>query len=128
MTLAELKAEAAKILAIPDVVGEFSNHSFRTRSSGCIRNELRVPEVHHSREWRYKNAYAGELVILCRDTGTKDARKRSIYVTPDGVTFVYAYRSGSPERYDDGRIVSPMMATSPNQRGMCRHGYTDMDI
>lgn len=112
MKLSELKEQARKILDIPDVVGEYSNTSFVCRSGGSPTNEVGVPEVHRGDQFEYNTtangpAYAGEVVVLCRDTGALDADGNSIYITPDGELFVYEYYNGSPSSFDCGSLREP---------------------
>jgi hypothetical protein len=112
MHLAELKKQAASILAIPDTVGEFANKSFCCRSGGAPSNKVGVPEVHRAEDFAYNTtangtAYRGEVVVLCRDTGAKDKNGRDILVTPEGVTFVFRRWAGSPSSFDGGVLESP---------------------
>lgn len=112
MNLAELKKQAAAILAIPDAVGEFENNSFQCRSGGAPSNKVGVPEVHRSECFAYRttangNAYSGEVVVLCRDTGAKDANGNKIFITPEGIAFVFYYWFGSPYSFDGGILESP---------------------
>lgn len=111
MTFDELKAEAAKILAIQPGVG-YAYHTFSCRSGGAPANQVGVPEVHCESEFRYETtangaAFSGSVTVECRDTGGRDADGRTIYETPAGVVFVFAYRPGSPDRFDRGRLVPP---------------------
>jgi hypothetical protein len=115
MTLEELKDEARKILEINAAGEGMSAITFSTNSGGPVRVQVPgiVPLYAHS-EFAYNtvrngNAFKGTLTINCRATGAKDRDGRKIYVTPDGVTFVYNYRSGSPEDFDRGRITSPSL-------------------
>jgi len=114
MNLSELKKQAAIILAIPDTVGEFENKSFTCSSGGAPSNGVGVPEVHREETFAYRttangDAYSGEVVILCRETGAKDSNGKKIYVTPEGVTFVFRYWSGSPSCFDGGVLESPKL-------------------
>jgi len=114
MQLDELKKQAAAILAIPDFIGDFANKSFTCRSGGAPRNRVGVPEVHRASHFRYRtnsngNAERGEVVVLCRDTGSRDSNKRAILVTPEGVTFVFCYWPSSPESFDEGELMSPTL-------------------
>jgi hypothetical protein len=111
-TLKELKNEAQKILDIPDVIGEYSNVSFYCRSGGSPKNKAGVPEVHRSDDFAYNTtangaAYRGEVVVLCKDTSTFDAEGNKIYITPDGVVFVFQYYSGSAASFDGGCLREP---------------------
>jgi hypothetical protein len=112
MKLSELKAQAAAVLAIPDTVGDFSNHSFTTRSGGAPSNRVGVPEVHRSEVFAYEtqscgDAMEGEVVVLCRRTEAEDKNGRAIHVTPDGIAFVYKYVRGSLWSFDGGALISP---------------------
>lgn len=111
MTLDELKAQAAAVLAIQPASG-YTHETFTTNSGGGIKNPLGIPEVHRGSQYKYGtvrngNAYAGSLTVECRDTGTADADGRTIYETPAGVVFVYVYRRGSAEHFDSGRLAAP---------------------
>lgn len=113
MTLDELKAAAAAVLAIQPASG-YAHETFRTGSGGGPKNPLGIPEVHRDSQYQYDTvrhggAYAGSLTVECRDTGTVDARGRTIYETPAGVVFVYVYRRGSPENFDCGYLAEPDM-------------------
>lgn len=113
MTLDELKSEAAKILAIQPVAN-YAHHTFECRSGGAPTNQVGVPEAHWESQFRYDTvangaAYSGSVTVECRDTGARDADGRTIYETPAGVVFVFAYRPGSPDRFDRGRLVPPNM-------------------
>lgn len=115
MTLAALKEEAAKILAIPETVGEFENRHFNCRSGGSPRNDVGVPEVHRSDEFAYSTnnngpAYYGHVTVLCKDTGAKDSKGRVIYITPCGKVFVFRYSPGSLYNFDSGILIAPVMA------------------
>jgi hypothetical protein len=112
MTLEELKAEAAKILAIEPAAG-FQHVTFSTGSGG-LRNLVGIPEVHRDSKFKYDTvangrAYANTVVVECRDTGTKDSKGRTIYETTAGVMFVYSYSSGSPDRFDGGSLREPVL-------------------
>lgn len=111
-TLKELKDEARKILDIPDVVGEYSNKSFSCRSGGSPANKAGVSEVHRANEFAYSttangDAYRGEVVVLCKDTGTTDVEGNTIYITPEGVVFVFEYHAGSASSFDRGILRDP---------------------
>lgn len=114
MKLAELKSQAEAILAIPETDGEFSNHSFACGSGGSPTNKVGVPEVHRGDRPGYDTvrngrSYAGEVVVLCRDTETKDSNGRRIMITPDGTTFVFRYRAGCAASFDYGVLESPKL-------------------
>lgn len=111
-TLTELKAEARKILEIPDNIGEYKNESFVCRSGGSPTNKAGVPEVHRSDDFAYNTtangaAYRGEVVVLCKDTGAADVDGNTIYITPDGVVFVFEYYPGCPSSFDGGCLREP---------------------
>jgi len=111
-TLTELKAEARKILNIPDIVGEYSNKSFSCGSGGSPTNKAGVPEVHRADDFAYNTtangaAYSGEVVVLCKDTGATDAEGNTIYVTPNGIVFVFEYYPGSAASFDGGCLREP---------------------
>lgn len=113
MDLAQLKKQAAKILDLEPGEG-FQHVTFRTGSGGPIRNKVGVPIIHQDSEFRYNTvangaAVAGSVTIECRSTGAKDANGRTIYVTPCGKVFVYAYSSGSAYNFDCGSLVDPKM-------------------
>jgi hypothetical protein len=115
MTLNELKQQAARILEIPESHGDFTNKSFTARSGGAPRNNIGLPEVHRGNEFRYRttangDAYEGEVVILCNDTGTKDRNGKTIYSTPQGQVFVYRYHGGSAESFDYGSFEHPKLS------------------
>ena len=117
MKLEELKKQASAILAIPAIpenVGDYKSHSFRCNSGGAPSNKLGIPEVHRGETAEYRTqsngtAYSGEVVILCKSTGCYDKNDNEIYVTPDGVTFVYRYRGGSVYSFDAGSLESPKL-------------------
>lgn len=122
MFLEELKNEARRILDIPDNVGDFKNESFTCRSGGSPANHAGVPEVHRSSSFAYSttacgDAYRGEVVVLCKDTNTTDARGNKIYITPKGVVFVFQYTSGSPSSFDGGCLRSPLPPKRTLPRG-----------
>ena len=117
LTLAELKAQAAAILAIPDSEGEFANKSFSCGTGGSPVNKCGLTEVHRSDSPGYDTvangrAYSGEVVILCKSTSTKDAEGREIHVTPDGVVFVFRYHRGSPASFDCGALAAPNLVSA----------------
>ena len=104
MKLTELKKQALKI------DGDFQNHYFRTYAGGSPSNQVGIPEVSRSDDFVYEmhpNASAGEVVILCRKIGAKDSKERDIYITSEGITFVYSYYLGGPGELDQGNLVSP---------------------
>lgn len=114
MQLAELKKQAAAILEIPDTVGDFANRSFTCRSGGAPRNKVGVKEVHRESTFAYRttangDAESGEVVVLCRDTGSRDANGENILVAPDGITFVFRHWAGSPASFDGGVLESPTL-------------------
>ena len=116
-TLTELKREAQKILDIPDNIGDFQNKSFSCKSGGSPANKAGVPEVHRSDDFAYNTtrngvactAYKGEVVVLCKDTGATDTNGHKIYITPDGVVFVFEYYSGFATSFDGGCLNEPLL-------------------
>lgn len=113
MTLDDLKAQARAILEIQPTEG-FKHHSFYCRSGGAPSNKVGVPEVHRESRFEYDTvangcAYSGTVVVDCRETGTRDADGRDIYLTPEGTVFVFRYQRGSPDSFDYGALVAPRM-------------------
>lgn len=122
MYLEELKKEAEKILAINDVVGEFENKSFSCSSGGSPANKCGVTEVYRTDDFAYDTqangaAYSGEVVVLCRETGAVDSKCNPIYITPDGIVFVFMYDRGGPSYFDSGKLVAPIMSAPMGERG-----------
>jgi hypothetical protein len=112
MTLKELKENAKKILEIPEEVGDFKNESFTCKSGGAPRNIVGVDEVYRNQEFSYHttangDAYSGEIVVLCRKTGTLDAKNREIYTTPNGIVFVESYSCGDACSFDYCKLIPP---------------------
>jgi hypothetical protein len=115
MKLKELKEQAAKILEIPESVGEFSNVSFTCRSGGAPENAAGVTEIHRENTFAYRttangDAYSGEVVVLCQATGAFDRRGKEIYKTPEGIVFVCVGGPGSPSSFDWGRLEAPVLS------------------
>ena len=114
-TLSQLKSDARKILNIPEGVGDFKNESFSCRSGGSPSNSAGVKEVHRADRKSYNTtangwAYYGEVVVLCKDTGTTDAEGNKIYVTPEGIVFVCEFYPGSPYNFDGACLREPKTA------------------
>lgn len=95
---------------------DFQERSFTTGSGGTIavaddvREKIGEHIVAENSERAYNTtangwAYRGEIIIRCADTGLKDDSGRTVWETPNGVRFVYRYRSGDPYRFDSGRIA-----------------------
>jgi hypothetical protein len=120
MFLEELKKQAEAILAIGDV-GNYVPISFTTECGGipkigmwCDDSKPDIQqyvqyqgEVKVHLDGNNNQLYAGELVVLCRDTGTKDKNDRNIYLCPNGETFVYVYQSGNVGDTDHGHLCNP---------------------
>lgn len=115
-TLEELKIDAKKILEIPDINGDYKNVSFRCKTGGSPSNCAGVKEVHRAVHKEYNtvrngSAYSGEVVVLCKDTGTTDAEGNEIYITPEGVVFVCEYYPGSAYNFDSACLMEPRNAS-----------------
>ncbi len=95
----------------------FDNVTFKTRSGGSIKISETVRElisdhiISEKSERSYSttvngDAYIGEVIICCTDSGLKDGFNRVVWETPDpdGVRFVYSHQFGSPHSFDSGRI------------------------
>jgi hypothetical protein len=113
MKLEELKKQAQAILDLKVTEG-YEHISFTTNSGGlpAIKVEFTDEVISRLEEPKYNTpangmAYSSETVILCKNTGIKDKNDRLIYVTPNDVTFVYAYSGGSPYCFDSASFRSP---------------------
>lgn len=114
LTWEELQRQAEEILANAPS-GDFIDIPFTTGTGGSPSNKADVPEVHRSNHARYNTvrngrAYAGEVVIRCRDTGTIDKNGLEIHQAENGNLFVYRHQPGSPEYFDSGHIEIPKLA------------------
>jgi len=112
MNLKELQSNAKAILKLSIPVEGYENISFTTLSGGAPENRVNIPEINRNNSFKYSttscgDAYKGEVVICCRNTGTKDYKDREIYITPDGVVFTFSYVSGDPSSFDCGALVAP---------------------
>jgi hypothetical protein len=113
LTWKELQEQAKKIVANTPQ-GEFIDKSFTTGSGGSPQNEANIPEIHRSDTAQYRTvrhgwAYAGEVIIRCRHTDTKDANGRTIYEAKSGHLFVYEYQQGAAEYFDNGSLSTPQL-------------------
>ena len=111
LTWKELQKQAEFILQNKPT-GDYEDISFRCRSGGPPANPLNLPEIHRSKERRYKAgdgsiAYAGEVVIRALFTGARDRRGRDIYEAETGQVFVYHYVPGDPCSFDHGLLQDP---------------------
>lgn len=122
MNLTELKTAAQAIIAIPDTVDDFAAITFRTTSGSLNNAYLREsdPESIISRESQrsYRTtangwAHTTDLVVRCRDTGTRDLDGETIYQTPNGTVFIYYYHPGCAAYFDSGVIRAPRLTVSP---------------
>lgn len=95
----------------------YNNEIFKTRSGGSVKISDSVRAlissyiVSEKSERSYSttvngDAYIGEVIICCTDSGLKDGFNRVVWETPDpnGVRFVYSHQFGSPHSFDSGRI------------------------
>ena len=112
MKLSELKAKAQAILDIKETDGIFSIHEFRLKSGGAPRNKIGVKEEFRSENFEYNTtangaAYSGSIGIMCKDSGVRDKRELTIFITPNNTSFVYIFVGSSAERFDWGALAEP---------------------
>jgi hypothetical protein len=112
----DLQKEAAKIVA-NSPTGEFVDETFSTRS-GTLRVMKELDVVHIAHDGHYNTVANGStcrthVTIRCRDTGTKDARDRTIYECENGTLFVWRYVRGDAYSFAFGSLESPVMQASP---------------
>ena len=114
MKLSALKEQARKILEIPEQIGTLELVQFTTNSGGCPDNRVGVVITNKTQTFRYNTtangpAYAGCAEVMCELTDTTDRNGDEIYRDSEGTMFVYRYRSGSPESFDYGAFVTPVL-------------------
>lgn len=89
----------------------FEHHRFECRSSGSPANRVGVPEVSRFDESQYSTQLVGagwgEVIVICRDTGKKDALSRTIWITPENISFVFEYQPETQDCFDYGALVAP---------------------
>jgi len=97
----------------PEEGSEFQDLSFSCGSGGAPRNKVGVEEVYRHEERAYStsgplgDAYSGEVIIRCKETGVWDKYDRPIYLSEGGKAFVYEYKAGSPADFDRGVFLDP---------------------
>lgn len=93
----------------------FAHVLFTTTTCGAPENAIGVPELERRNIFRYQtncngNAYKGESVVICRDTGMNDVDDEIIYETLCGMRFVYKYTAGSLYSFCKAKFALPSLA------------------
>lgn len=114
MQLAELQQQARQILEL--TTDKEETNAFIVKSGGRPIDNVGVKDfiIHQSSDFKYKTqmcgrAYESETVIQCTNTQTKDGKGRTIYLLPNGETFVWDYVGGSAMNFDRGYFEHPCL-------------------